>query len=207
MSSRSTLIAAILAIALFALGAETVRAQGDVPEVCTIKATITIQNTNSVDFPGPPTVLKFTTKELLALIGKAEYVNDNLISGTNFPSGAKLIQNFGDFTVWDSQNNPLLESDITFVFGYNDLFYPVYTFTATAETDYGVANFYIYDIDAGGGTDLTLIGNAINTIKNSATTSAQALTMKAGGGTGFVNSQDENALMSGSFSAKGSGPF
>ena len=82
--SRNKLISAIVATALLAFGTE-VLAQADIAETCALKATIVIQNTNSDFFPGAPTTLKFTTKELLALIAKSENAAGNY-GATNFPS-------------------------------------------------------------------------------------------------------------------------
>jgi hypothetical protein len=215
--NRKTLIAATIAMALLAFGAAKVHAQADVPETCALKATIYIQNTNSDFFPGPPTVLKFTTKELLALIAKDENTAGNY-GATNFPSGAKLIKFGTDLTVWDSANNSLLpdSGDVTFVAGMSLNYGP---FTAAgsdssvpySETDYGYADVFIYDLDVQGGvTDLTLSGFFVNTIKSSAANqttgainSSQAFTMKAGGGTGAMS--DKDAAITGGFSAKGTG--
>src|ERR1051325_8864970 len=193
--SKNISHAALAGLAVFVLGTAKIQAQADIAETCALKATIYVQNTNSQFFPGAPTVLKFTTKELLALIAKDENAAGNY-DATNFPSGAKLVKFGTDFSVYDSANNLLLD---TFIITLNPTYGP---FTAAgansnvpySETDYGYADVFIYDLDVpGGAMDLTLSGFFINTIKNSAANqttgeinSSQAFTIKAGGGTGVM---------------------
>ena len=213
--SRYRVIGAVVAVVLLAFSAVRVQAQADIAETVALKATIVVQNTNSQSTPGAPTTLKFTTKELLALLAKDENAAGNY-GATNFPSGAKLVKFGSDFSVVDSANNDLVD---TFIITMSPDFG---VFTAAGaddgsapytETDYGYVDFFIYDLDIPGGvTDLTMSGYFINTIKNSAANqstgeikSSQAFTMKAGGGTGSVNSGDENAVINGSLTAKGTG--
>jgi len=213
--SRKKFVGALVGVALLAFGAEQLYAQSDINEACTFAGTIVIQNTNSDITPGAPLMLKVATKDLLALIARAEYYNTNYTS-TNFPSGAKLIKNgtFGvNFSVVGKTNNVLLDNVLEL-----ELDLDIGTWTAAngntgtySETDYGAADFYIFEDDAGGVVDLTMRGYFINTINNSAANkntgmvnSSQSFTIKAAGGTGSMYSEaTENAVLSGSFSAKG----
>ena len=221
MSSKK-LMGVLVGGALLAFGLEKLQAQSDIPETVTFAGTIVIQNTNSPDTPGAPTTLKVATKDLLSLIAKAEFNRGNY-GATNFPTGAKLVKTgttgFVQFSVWGKTNNVLID-DVTDQVGLDVVDFAVFTATGTlgstaySETDYGDADFYIYDLDARGSTDITMSGYVVNTIKNSAPNqntgqmlSAQTFTMKAGGGTGSVNGTNDifNAAISCSFSAKGIG--
>src|SRR5579864_5251234 len=97
--SRMKWIGGLIGVALLVCGAEKLCAQVDIPETCTFAATIVIDNTNATfntnttgyNYPAP-TMLKFATKDLLALIARAEMNNSGNYNATNFPSGAKLIK-------------------------------------------------------------------------------------------------------------------
>lgn len=226
--SRMKWIGGLIGLALLACGTEKVCAQVDINETCTFAATILIQNTNSTyntnttGFSTPsPTMLKFATKDLLALAAKGEFHN-GLWSSNSVPSGAKLMK-FGtsqfalDFFVTDSKNNTLFDcSDLIFPGSFDDIM--AYSnsgtdnnTTAGSETDNGFIELDIYDLDAGGTTDLQLFGSFVNTIKTSAANkntgtinNSQSFTVKALGGEGAIGNNDvPNCAVSGSFSAKG----
>ena len=164
-------------------------------------------------------MLKVATKDILAIVARAEHVNTNVnYPSTNFPSGAKLIKNgtqgFILFSVLGKTNNVLI-GDCTDVVGLDIVDIGAWTASngstgSYSETDYGDADFYIFEDDAGGVVDLTMSGFFVNTINNSApnnqgtVNSSQAFTVKAAGGTGStLPSETENAVLKGSFSAKG----
>jgi hypothetical protein len=222
--NRKNWIGAFVGIALLACGTEKLYAQSDISEPVTFAATIMIQNTNTdINLnPETPLKLKMATKDVLALIAKAEFSVTNYPS-TNFPSGAKLVKtgtfgadSLGAFSVWDRTTNVLL-SDVSDLIGFNNVDIGVFTATGSvgstsyAETDYGLAEIYIFDLNYGGSTDLTLDGYLVNTIKISAPNTSglmqntQSFTVKAFGGTGSVGTTNdtENAAASGSFTAKG----
>jgi len=220
--SRKKLVGVLVGVALLACGTEKLCAQAqDINETCTFTGTIIIQNTNTdINLnPKSPLMLKVTTKDLLAVIGRAEYYSTNYPS-TNFPSGAKLIKNgtqgFVQFSVWGKTNNVLID-DCTDVVGLDVVDIGAWTAAngltgSYTETDYGDADFYIFENDTGGVVDLTMSGYLVNTIKNSPpnknsgmVNSSQAFTIKAAGGTGSTLTGDagENAVLTGSFSAKG----
>ena len=214
--SRTKWIGALVGVVFLACGTSRLLAQAqDINEPVTFTGTIIIQNTNSDIDPGPPLMLKVATKDLLAVIARAEYYNTNYPS-TNFPSGAKLIKNgtqYVTFSVLDKTNNVLIDTVSEL-----ELDLDLSTWTASnpsngaySETDYGNASFYIYEFDAGGTVDFQTSGYFINTIKNSApnqnsgmVNSSQTFTIKALGGTGSTLPDDsENAVLTGSFSSKG----
>lgn len=217
--SRKNWIGALVGIALLACGTVKLCAQAqDINEMCTFAGTVIIQNTN-LDVnqnPGKPLMLKVATKDLLALIARSEYYNTNYPS-TNFPSGAKLIKNgtFGvAFSVLGKTNNVLIGECSEL-----ELDLDIGTYTASGgnpavylETDYGAADFYIFEDDAGGVVDLTMRGYFVNAIKTSVpnqntgmVNNSQSFTIKAAGGTGTTLPGDigENAVLTGGFSAKG----
>jgi len=111
-----------------------------------------------------------------------------------------------------------LLSDVSDLMGFNNIDYGAYTATgsvastAYTETDYGLVEIYLFDLNYGGSTDLTMYGYVLNTIKMSAPNqntglmqNVQAFTIKSFGGTGSVGTtgDTENAAINGSFSAKG----
>lgn len=224
--SRMKWIGMLVGVALLACGTQRLCAQADISEPVTIASTIIIQNTNTDvnGNPEAPLMLKMATKDVLALIAKAEY-NVGKYPSTNFPSGAKLVKtgdygsgDLGAFSVWGSGTNVLLP-DVSDLIGFNNVDIGTYTATGSVdstsytETDYGLAEIFIYDMDNGGSSDLTLDGYVVNTIKMSAPNqnsglmqNTQSFTVKAFGGTGSVRTTNdtENAAISGSFSAKGS---
>ena len=223
--SRNRSIGTLVAVALLLFGAKTLRAQSDISEPVTFAGTIIIQNTN-LDVnanPQAPIMLKVATKDVLAMIAKAEHSITNYPS-TNFPSGAKLVKSgafglgdLGAFSVWNSTNGVLL-SDVSDLIGFNNVDFGAYTATgsvastAYTETDYGLVEIFLFDLNYGGSTDLTMDGYVLNTIKMSAPNqntglmqNTQAFTVKSFGGTGSVGTTNdtENAAITGSFSAKG----
>ena len=225
--SRKKWIGGLVGVALLACGTERLCAQADISEPVTFASTIIIENTNTDvnGNPGKPIMLKMATKDVLALIAQAEFSVTNYPS-TNFPSGSKLVKtgafgsgDLGAFSVWGSGTNVLL-TDVSDLIGFNNVDFGAYTATGSvgstsyAETDYGLAEIYIFDLNYGGSTDLTLDGYVVNTIKMSAPNQAsglmqnsQSFTVKTFGGTGSIRTtgDTENAAVSGSFSAKGTG--
>lgn len=216
--SRKKWIGGLIGVALFVCGAARLCAQPqDINEPVTFTGTMIIQNTN-LDInsnPKPPLMLKVATKDLLAIIARAEYYNTNYPS-TNFPSGAKLIKNgtqYVTFSVLDKTNNVLIGtvSELELDLDIGSWTASIGSTGTYSETDYGNASFYIYEYDAGGTVDFTTGGFFLNTIKSSAPiqntgmmNSSQAITIKAIGGTGSTAPDDsENAVLTGSFSAKG----
>lgn len=230
--SRKKWIGGLISVALLMFGAQRLSAQiPDVNETCTFAATLIINNTNSTYNTNttafanpPPTMVKMATKDLLALLAKAEF-NEGYWDSNSFPSGAKLIKdgtfttgNYVDFFVQDSKGNYLTDcTDILSPGGFEDIM--AYTDKGTdnnstpgSETDYGFVELDIYDLDAGGMTDLQLFGSFVNTIKTTTvnkTTStigdSQSITVKTLGGEGAIGNNDNfNCAASGSFSAKGS---
>lgn len=217
---KNTILALLIAVGSLFLAASRVHAQADIPQPCVFAATILINSTNYTyngnAYNQPvPTVMRMTTKDVINIL--TNYY------ATPVPSTAKLVRVFGtSFEIDDAANNTVL-SDNNGVLYLDTSEVPVWTAvgtddysTAGSETDYGVATFSIYDKDNGGSTDLTMTGFSLATLKTSVISAStglvkvsQAFSMKTGTGVCVIGNGDPsgNAVVTGSFSSKGTGSY